>query len=116
MRGNLTKKSALCCAAGPVARDDYPRSSFGTSRTAIDGRPASQWAPDRTRRILAPNPGRNRHGQRRATKQSRGEEAQEREDQGHCRRTKPKDRWLAADLEYGQEEIEVIADGSAASL
>src|SRR5579862_5242987 len=47
-----------------------------------------------------------RHGQRRAKRQSGGKEAQEREDQDNCRGAEPEDRGVAAEL--WEEEIATL--------
>src|SRR6266852_1984233 len=52
----------------------------------------------------------DRDGQRPAKRQSRSQEAQEREDQGHCRSAEPKGCGMAAGLCFRQEEVEIEID------
>jgi hypothetical protein len=49
-----------------------------------------------------------RHGQRRAKRQSGSQEAQEAEDQDNCRGAKPKDRVVATELRFREEEIATL--------
>ncbi len=55
--------------------------------------------------FLRHRPQGDRHGQRRAKKQSGGQETQKGEDQGYCRSAKSKDRGMAANRRDRQEEV-----------